>query len=152
MQETKKLFSSETIKLVLVPTDGSAHSIRAAEYALSIAKVHNAKILAVFVIDKFVIDQFSRISAQTNIEKDLNDSGQSYLNYIVNLAEKQGVTVESIIAKGQPFEQILNLATSHNADLIVMGTTGRRSTDRILIGSVTQRVIEYSHCPVLVIK
>jgi nucleotide-binding universal stress UspA family protein len=152
MQETKKLFSSETIKLVMVPTDGSAHSIRAAEYALSIAKVHNAKILAVFVIDNFVIDQFSRVPARTNIEKDLTDSGQSYLNYIVNMAEKQGVAVESIITKGQPFEQILNLAKTHNADLIVMGTTGRRSTERILIGSVTQRVIEYSSCPVLVIK
>jgi nucleotide-binding universal stress UspA family protein len=92
------------------------------------------------------------MSSRTNIEKDLTDSGQSYLNYIVNLAEKQGVVVDSIIAKGQPFEQILNLAKTQNVDIIVMGTTGRRSTERILIGSVTQRVIEYSPCPVLVIK
>lgn len=150
MQEKK--FSSENIKLILVPTDGSAHSIRAAEYALSIARVHKAKILAVFVIDNFVIDQFPKVQSRASIEKELRDSGQSYLNYIVNLAEKQGVAVESVIAEGRPFEQILDLAKTQNADLIVMGTTGRRSTERILIGSVTQRVIEYSPCPVLVIK
>ncbi|MCL1977515.1 MAG: universal stress protein [Candidatus Bathyarchaeota archaeon] len=150
MQETKKLFSSETIKLILVPTDGSGHSARAAEYAMSIAKAHDAKILAAFVIDTIVIDQLSRVSP--HVEEDLKKSGQNYANYIVNLAEKQGVTVESIITKGQPFEQILHLAKSKNVDLIVMGTTGRRSTDRILIGSVTQRVIEYSPCPVLVLR
>ncbi|MGD6809125.1 MAG: universal stress protein [Candidatus Bathyarchaeia archaeon] len=150
MQETNKLFSSETIELILVPTDGSGHSVRAAEYALSIAKVHKAKILAVYVIDNFVVDQFSKVSS--NIEHDLKESGQGYVNYIVNLAEKQGIAVESIVTEGKPFEQIVNLAKTKNVDLIVMGTTGRRSTDRILIGSVTQRVIEYSNCPVLVIK
>ncbi len=149
MQE-KKLFSSETIKLILVPTDGSGHSVRAAEYAVSIAKVHKAKILAVYVIDNFVVDQFAKVSS--SIEQDLKESGQGYINYIVGLAEKQDVAVESIVTKGQPFEQIVDLAKNQNVDLIVMGTTGRRSTDRILIGSVTQRVIEYSPCPVLVIK
>jgi len=152
MQETKTLFSAQAIKTILVPTDGSGHSVRAAEYAISIAKEHKAKILAVFVIDNFVVDQFSKISSRNNVEQDLKDSGQSYISYIVGQAEKQGVTVESIIAKGQPFEQIVNLAKNQSVDLIVMGTTGRRSTDRILIGSVTQRVIEYAPCPVLVIK
>ncbi|XHH09061.1 MAG: universal stress protein [Candidatus Bathyarchaeia archaeon] len=150
MQETKKLFSSETIRLILVPTDGSGHSVRAAEYALSIAKVHAAQILVVYIIDHFVVDQFSKVSS--SIEQELKESGQSYVNYIVNLAQKQGVVVESIILEGQPFEQIVDLAKTKSVDLIVMGTTGRRSTDRILMGSVTQRVIEYSPCPVLVIK
>ena len=152
MQETKTLFSAQTIKKILVPTDGSGHSVRAAEYAVGIAKEHAAKILAVFVIDNFVVDQFSRVSSRDNVEQDLKDSGQSYVNYIVGQAEKEGVTVESIIVKGQPFEQILNIAKNQSVDLIVMGTTGRRGTDRILIGSVTQRVIEYAPCPVLVIK
>ncbi|MGD6934187.1 MAG: universal stress protein [Candidatus Bathyarchaeia archaeon] len=149
MQE-KKLFSSETIKLILVPTDGSGHSVRAAEYAVSVAKVHKAKILVVYVIDNFVVDQFAKVSS--SIEQDLKESGQGYINYIVGLAEKQGVAVESIVTKGQPYEKIVDLAKNQNVDLIVMGTTGRRSTERILIGSVTQRVIEYSPCPVLVIK
>lgn len=152
MPETKTLFSAQTIKTILVPTDGSAHSVRAAEYAIGIAKEHNAKILAVFVIDNFVVDQFSKVSSRNNVEEDLKDSGQSYISYIVGQAEKQGVRVESVIAKGLPFEQIVNLAKNQSVDLIVMGTTGRRSTDRILIGSVTQRVIEYAPCPVLVIK
>jgi nucleotide-binding universal stress UspA family protein len=149
MQE-KKLFSSETIKLILVPTDGSGHSVRAAEYAVSVAKVHKAKILVVYVIDNFVVDQFAKVSS--SIEQDLKESGQGYINYIVGLAEKQGVAVESIVTKGQPYEKIVDLAKNQTVDLIVMGTTGRRSTERILIGSVTQRVIEYSPCPVLVIK
>ena len=57
-----------------------------------------------------------------------------------------------MIEKGIPFEKILELVKRLSMDLIVMGTLGRRGAERILIGSVTQRVIEYATCPVLVLK
>ena len=49
------LFSSQTIKKILIPTDGSDYSIRAAEYGISIAKSHQAQITVVFVLDEVVI-------------------------------------------------------------------------------------------------
>jgi nucleotide-binding universal stress UspA family protein len=146
------MFSSQTIKKILIPTDGSDHSIRAAEYGISIAKVHDAQILVLYVIDEVVIDQFSKVTERENVERELKSDGQRYINYILDLAKKEGVAATSLIAKGRPFEQIVHLAKGLNMDLIVLGTYGRRGADRILMGSVAERVIEYSHCPVLVIK
>ncbi len=71
---------------------------------------------------------------------------------ILGLAEKEGVKATSLIVKGRPFEQIVHLSDGLEMDLIVLGTYGRRGAERILIGSVAERVIEYAHCPVLVVK
>jgi len=147
-----KKFSSETIKKILVPTDGSDYSMRAAEYAISIAKMHDAQIMVTFVIDEVVIDQFSKVTERETVESELKNDGQRYTHYVTGLAEKASVKSTSMIVKGRPFEQIVNLAKSFDVDLIVMGTYGRRGAERILIGSVAERVIEYSPCPVLVVK
>ncbi len=147
-----KKFSSETIQKILVPTDGSDHSIRAAEYAIGIAKVHEAQIMVVYVVDEIVIDQFSKSAERECIESELKNDGKRFVNYAVELAEREGVKATSMLVKGRPFEQIVNIAKGLNIDLIVMGTYGGRGADRILMGSVAERVIEYSTCPVLVVK
>ncbi|HTY75945.1 MAG TPA: universal stress protein [Candidatus Nanoarchaeia archaeon] len=147
-----KKFSSETIQKILVPTDGSDYSMRAAEYAISIAKTHDAQITITYVIDEVVIDQFSKPEERETVESELKTDGQRYIHYVIGLAEKEAVKSTSMLVKGRPFEQIVNLAKSLNVDLIVMGTYGRRGAERILIGSVAERVIEYSPCPVLVVK
>jgi nucleotide-binding universal stress UspA family protein len=145
-------FSSETIKKILIPTDGSEHSIHAAEYGVGIAKTHEAQITVVYVLDEVVIDRFTKVTDREDVERELKADGQRYINYIVGLAEKDGVKATSLIAKGRPFEQIVHLANGLNMDLIVLGTYGRRGPERILLGSVAERVIEYSNCPVLVVK
>jgi nucleotide-binding universal stress UspA family protein len=145
-------FSSQTIQKILVPTDGSDYSIHAAEYAIGVAKGHDAQIMVVYVLDEVVIDRFTKIIEREDIERELKIDGQRYINYILGLAEKEGVKATSLIAKGRPFEQIVHLANGLNMDLIVMGTYGRRGSERILIGSVAERVIEYVNCPVLVVK
>ena len=147
-----KKFSSETVRKILVPTDGSDYSMRAAEYAISIAKVHDAQIMVAYVIDEVVIDQFSKVAEREAVESELKNDGQRYAHYVIGLAEKEGVKSTSMLVKGRPFEQIVNLAKSFDIDLIVMGTYGHRGAERILIGSVAERVIEYSLCPVLVVK
>ena len=137
---------------ILIPTDGSDYSLRAAEYGISIAKMLGAQIMVVYVLDEVVLEQISRVSEREEVERELKNNGQRYINYVLGLAEKEGVKAASIIAKGRPFEQIVHIARGLKMDLIVMGTYGLRGSDRILIGSVAERVIEYSSCPVLVIK
>ena len=146
------MFSSENIKEILIPTDGSETSVRAAEYGIGIAKAHNAQVTVIYVVDEVVVDQFSKVTERETIEHELKTNGASYTHYITNLAKKEDVKVNTMIVKGRPFEQIVNLAKGLNVDLIVMGTCGRRCSERILIGSVAERVIEYSKCPVLVVK
>ncbi len=147
-----KKFSSETIQKILIPTDGSEHSIRAAEYGISIAKVHDAQIMVVYVVDEVVTDQFAKGAEREAVEAELKNDGQRFIHYALGLAEKEGVKGTSMLVRGRPFEQIVNIAKGLNIDLIVMGTYGRRGADRILLGSVAERVIEYSPCPVLVVK
>jgi nucleotide-binding universal stress UspA family protein len=145
-------YSVDAVKKILIPTDGSEYSLHAAEYGLSIAKQHNATITVVYVLDEVVIDRFTHVTEREDIEKELKEDGQRYVNFVLGLAEKEGVKANSLIVKGRPFEQIVHLANGLNVDLIVMGTYGRRGAERILIGDVAERVIEYAHCPVLVVK
>ena len=142
----------ESVRKILIPTDGSDYSMRAAEYGVSIAKMLDAQIMVVYVIDEVVLGQISKVTEMEEVERELKTDGQRYINYILSLAQKEGVKSASLLAKGRPFEQIVHLAKGLNMDLIVIGTYGRRGTERILIGSVAERVIEYSPCPVLVVK
>jgi nucleotide-binding universal stress UspA family protein len=81
----------------------------------------------------------------------LKEKGETYLNYINKLAEKEGLKTETILAKGEPHDQIVHYAKSLGTNLIVIGIIGRRGVHRILIGSVAERVIEYAPCPVIVV-
>jgi nucleotide-binding universal stress UspA family protein len=142
----------ELIRKILVPTDGSDYSVRAAEYAVSVAKLLGAEITVVYVIDTVVLDQVARVPERDTVERELKGDGERYLRYVVGAAAREGVKASSLLAKGRPFEQIVHLAKGLKMDLIVMGTYGRRGAERILIGSVAERVIEYSSCPVLVVR
>ena len=140
------------IQKILIPTDGSAHSACAAECGISVAKMLGAEIMVVNVIDEVVIDLFPKGPQRENVEQELKQDGQRYIKQILDLVEKEGIKGGSLLTKGRPFEQIVHLAKDLDIDLIVMGTSGRGGANKILIGSVTERVIEYSPCPVLVVK
>jgi len=142
----------KNIQKILIPTDGSDYSMRAAEYGISIAKMLDAQIMVVYVIDDVVLDQISKVTEHEDVERELKQDGQRHINYVLGLAKKEGIKAASLLAKGRPFDQIVHLAKEQNMDLIVMGTYGLRGAERILIGSVAERVIEYSPCPVLVVK
>lgn len=142
----------EKIKRILIPTDGSDCSLRAAELGISLAKVLGAKIFVIYAIDTIILEELAKGLDEKEVEKELKEKGERYLNYVVGLAEKEGLKAEIILAKGEPHDQIVHYAKTKGADMIVMGTYGRRGTKRILIGSVTERVIEYTPCPVLVVR
>ena len=67
-------------------------------------------------------------------------------------ARAQGVSVRTLVRTGTAHEEIVALATEENADVIVMGTHGRAGLARVLIGSVAERVIRFSPCPVLTVR
>ncbi|MCL2476081.1 universal stress protein [Candidatus Bathycorpusculum sp.] len=147
-----KTYSSQSIQKILVPIDGSDYSIRAEEYALSIAQTHQAEIVLVYVVDDLVVERLSAMATREAVAQELKNNGHRHIKYALDLSEKAGVAARSMIAEGRPFEQIIEFAKSLDVDIIVMGTYGRRGAERILLGSVAERVIEYSQCPVLVIK
>ena len=142
----------ENVKKILIPIDGSDYSMRAAEYGVNVAKLLKAEITVVYVIDLVALDQIARASEKDNVETELKQDGERFLKYVQGVAQKEGVKASLLLAKGRPFEQIVHLAKGLKMELIVMGTYGRRGAERILLGSVAERVIEYATCPVLVVR
>jgi len=140
------------LKKILVPTDGSDPSMRAAEFAVNLAKHFESEIVAIYVIDRVILEEVSKVHERHELEEEIKRKAERCLNYIVKLAEKKGLKARSILVEGQPHDQIVRHAESLEADIIIMGSRGRRGMNRILIGSVAERVIEYAPCPVLVIK
>jgi nucleotide-binding universal stress UspA family protein len=64
----------------------------------------------------------------------------------------EGVTARGVVRVGAPWSEIVNLAREEHADMIVMGTQGRTGLDRLLLGSVAERVIRQAPCPVLTVR
>ncbi|MCB0061335.1 MAG: universal stress protein, partial [Caldilineaceae bacterium] len=139
---------------ILVPIDGSQNSVQASELAYRMAKLSGAHVTLLYVVDSAVLDEIARFSAQQRAEvrEELHENGRQYLAYVEGLAQQENLTVQQEIREGIPYEEIVVLATAVGVDLIVMGHVGQRGPRRILIGSVTERVIEFAHCPVLVAK
>lgn len=128
------------LKKILVATDGSRYSDAAAMEAIGIAKRCGAKLTVISVVPSELIAEKEQKAAECNIKN------------IKDLAEKEGISVEGLIAEGKPYEAIVNTATEKNIDLIVVGSHGRTGFEKLLMGSVTERVIGLSPCAVLVVK
>jgi nucleotide-binding universal stress UspA family protein len=141
-------------KSILVPTDGSEHSVAAGKLAIELAITHKSRLAFIYILDDSVVEEMARASGQTLAEtsRELAENGNRYLTYLCDLAQKQGIEAARVIREGTPHTQIVAEAKRQKADLIVIGHVGRRGPRRILIGSVTERVIEYSECHVLVAK
>ncbi|MCR4407182.1 MAG: universal stress protein [Anaerolineae bacterium] len=147
--EAKTLFHH-----ILVPTDGSQPSVAAGRLAIQLAVLHQAQITFIYVVDDAVVEELAGASGRMaqQVRQDLEVTGQRYLSYLARLAADVSLTANQAIRYGTPYSEIESLAREQGVDLIVIGQVGRRGPRRILIGSVTERVIEHAPCPVLVVK
>jgi nucleotide-binding universal stress UspA family protein len=141
-------------KRVLVPIDGSNCSMEAGEFAIRLAKSYGMEILALHVIDETALASLSRLArkGEEELREELHREGENYLNYLAEAAEREGVKFQKLIEEGTPHRAIVEAAEREGVDLILIGKVGRRGPRRILIGSVTERVIEAAKCPVLVMR
>ncbi|WP_456471829.1 universal stress protein [Methanocaldococcus sp.] len=139
-------------KRIVVPTDGSEVSMEAVNHAIHIAKKLNSEIYAIYVVDISPFVGLPMEGSWEMITEVLREEGEEILKKVKELGEKEGVEIKTKMLDGIPAEEIVRFAKEKNADLIVMGTTGKTGLERILLGSVAERVIKTSPCPVLVVK
>ena len=147
--------SFENIRKVMVVSDSSDCGRRAAECGISIAKLVDAQITVVYVIDEVVLDIVSKGTKREEAELEARQEGQRCINYVLELAKKEGLEAGSLLAKlakGRPYEQIVNVATQLKIDLVVIGMSTEGGREGVLRGSVAGRVIQHASCPVLVVK
>lgn len=135
---------------ILIPTDGSENTLPAIATGLTLAKQMNAEVTALYVVDQTAFVNFSMDSTIVSIFSLLEKEGKAAVKYIETEGEKLGVKVTSKILEGSPSKKIIEEAKED--DLIVMGTLGRSGISKLLLGSVAERVVRYSPCPVLIVR
>ncbi|RLM89708.1 universal stress protein [Halobellus sp. Atlit-38R] len=126
---------------ILVPTDGSPSAEAAARHGLVIAEAFDASLHVISV------------TGDTERSERLADAqAQDAISKLAELIEQESdLSCQSAIEHGRPHEAILSYSSENDIDLIVMGTHGRRGLSRVLLGSVTERVIRLSNDPVLAV-
>lgn len=137
---------------ILVPTDGSAGTRRAVEHAASLAATHEAEIHALYVVNTASYASFSMETTWEGVDEMLRDEGEQAVAAVEEIATKYGVPVETTIREGSPSREIARYAEREGCDLIAMGTHGRGGIDRLLLGSVAERVVRSSNIPVLTVR
>ena len=135
---------------ILVPTDGSEYTKSAIEKAVELAKVTGSSITALYVLDQTIFVNMPLDSAVTNTYTLLRKEGDSAVSYVKELFDENGIPCDVKIGEGSPVKYIVEC--SKDFDLIVMGTLGRTGFSKLMMGSVAERVVRYSNCPVMVIR
>jgi nucleotide-binding universal stress UspA family protein len=135
-------------KTVLVATDGSRHSAAAAAKAVDLAASYGGRVVAVSVVD--LPDEVYGVSPEA-VEK-IVGKARGYADAVAALAEKAGVRCAVAVREGPSAATIVQVAKEEGAGVIAMGSHGRTGLSRLLMGSVTEKVIGHAPCPVLVVR
>ncbi|RQG96481.1 universal stress protein [Natrarchaeobius chitinivorans] len=136
---------------ILVPTDGSSEVEHALEYAFDLAAAHDATIRAIYVVNAAGYGGLPMETAWEGISDALREEGRAAVERVEKIAPED-VHVETAVLEGSPSRVIVEEATPGTCDLVVMGTHGRGGIDRLLLGSVTERVVRNAQVPVLTVN
>lgn len=153
--------NSVSIKKILVPVDGSEISFKAANYAIHVAKLVNAELIPINIIEDVkqggaigLQAKYGNVSIVNAFKKARKQSAEGSLKKIENSAEKLGVKVRSVIldAEGKNEKKMVTeYAVKNNVDLIIIGSKGGSRFKGLWIGGFTNSVLHHSTVPVLVV-
>ncbi len=142
------------IKLILCPIDFSEFSVRAYQHALSLAEHYRAKLVAQHVVELWrypYADYAASLGDYERFSQALREGGKQQLEEFVKNHTHDEIQPELVVHQGIAPDSILSFAQAEKTDVIVMGTHGRRGFDRLMLGSVTDRVMRRAPCPVLTV-
>lgn len=143
-------------KRILVPVDGSRTSMKGLKEAIRIAKACKARLRLVHVVDESMAFRDSAFSFGTSDIIDiLKAGGAKSLKSAADFAQKQGVKAETALIesfKGRVAEGVVADAKKWRADLLVLGTHGRRGISHLVLGSDAELVVRLAPAPVLLVR
>jgi len=151
---------------ILVPLDGSEHSLRALTAAIQIAKKFSGKITLIHVysvaVRPVIMPEPTTLSppmvpimTPEEISKAVEGARKAGTVLLADAEQRvksEGIRVETVLKEGQTVHEIIKAAEEGTFDLIVMGARGISKIREMLLGSVSDGVIRNAHCPVLVVK
>ncbi|THF62393.1 universal stress protein [Pseudothauera nasutitermitis] len=146
-------------KHILVAIDDSQTSRKALQEAISLARLHNAELEIAHAVDESVLETFSThgvaLADAKKIQGALLDSGQSTLDEAVHAAEEAGLKPKRrLLSSGDlhAADQIAKAVVDSGADLLVVGSHGRRGFQRLLLGSVAENLVRKVAVSVLIVR
>ena len=140
---------------ILLSTDGTVASEEAEAHALDLAAATDATLHVLYVVDEDVVTAYSGdeyVDEAEGPEHGLEEHGEETLSELRTRASEAGVTIETAMEHGRPAETIVEYATDHDTDVLVLGTKRRPEEYRALLGRVTDRVLRLTTLPATVVK
>jgi nucleotide-binding universal stress UspA family protein len=144
------------IKKIMIATDGSDISKKAAMVGIDIASRSNGSVTVVYVMDIFRLAGMPGYTILPGLkEKILNlmrEEGHEATRYVEDQARMARVPCHKIVSQGYPSDELLKISCRLGMDLLIMGSLGRTSLEKFLLGNVAEKVVLQSTIPVLLIK
>jgi nucleotide-binding universal stress UspA family protein len=134
---------------ILVGYDGSAQADKATDAAFCLAESLDSKVLI------FAVARPPEPPTSVELEAMLDDAREHYEEKFKSLVERAraiDLDVETAIVVGHPVEQILHRAETDHVDLIILGRRGMSRFEKMIVGSTSEKVLRYAHCPVMVVR
>ena len=144
----------EKFNKILFALDFSENSEHAFDYAFSLARNYNARLVLIHVIQEpvdlsgFYVPHISF----DKLEKEIEEGAEKMIKKFCDNMLRDYTNYETAIVAGIPYQEILKKAEDENVSLIVMGTQGRKGIDHLLFGSTAERVVRNAKCPVMTVR
>ncbi len=164
--------TAEHYKKIMILTDGSKDAEYAAQFGMSIAKRYNAEVYACTIVNtqqkiiqrhvttyedvghgKILGETMGYSEAIINrLRQRLMDDAAKLAENVRKIADEKGIKAEIIVKDGKPATEILKIARDKQIDLLVLGSTGKGSISKMMVGSISEKVASTAKCSVLVVK
>jgi nucleotide-binding universal stress UspA family protein len=135
---------------IVITTDGSEKNISAVIEGLMIARLTEANVKAIFVIDMKPLYSGVAEESYGDIYESYEKDGKDALQNIKELAGD--LKIETFLLTGKPANEIIRFAKEHEADLLIVGTQGKSGLGKMILGSVAENVVRNAPCSVLVVR
>ncbi|SFJ67507.1 universal stress protein [Planctomicrobium piriforme] len=140
---------------ILVPTDFSEFSKHALKYGCELARKFSAELTVLNVVEDIyplVADPGLMLSAPVDMTTELQQASEIGLKTFVPADWAEGITIHHKVLVGTPFVEVVRFAREHQFDLLVITTHGRSGLAHALMGSVAEKIVRKSSCPVLTVR
>lgn len=151
--------ASGQFKNILVPIDGSDHSLKALDYALEFANrfSSNIHIIITYSLTAETSNLIQRVIPRPmadSYQREVKERNEQILTDAVQHAKSvhPHLTIAQTLIQGRPADKIVEIASTRNIDLIIMGSRGIGGIKGVLLGSVADRVADHAPCPVMIVK
>ncbi|MDV0447570.1 putative universal stress protein [Methanosarcinaceae archaeon Ag5] len=135
---------------IIVATDGTDYVKKAINTAISLSKLTGAELYAVYVAD---VSNITPTSAEwVLVSENIKKESDAALEYFKAEAEKAGIQYQTISLSGSAPGEIVQYANQINADLIIVGATGKKALERMLLGSVSEKIVRTAKQQVLIVR